>query len=458
VTGHKEQRRAGAEHGLEGGAYGFRRQSGDIRIEGSAVLRRADGDIIQNGVACDGVGQTWRRAGIGGGLRALGRRRLRRHHRVDLGLGGRRLEQGAARLGQEGQRRLPMLSQIDLQGIELRRARHFSLPSRNPGERLFRRRGQCGQAPVGDLQGHTIDMVPLPFGPTHRTGQWRLHPGSREPRRRPGFRIELRFQPAIHRDVKVRTRLPPSCPFPVRKAAGDLFGQRVGIDIADDRQDGTLRPVPFSVISRERFDGRMLQDGRFRTRHGGGALVAKLELELTEKGAKARIAAQGGFRHHHPGLVLHRLGVQVEVAGNVAADGQDLVQTLGAGQVEHIAGHGLAGGGIGVRAKTQAQPFQGLVDVAIGEILRAPEGHMLDKMGKAALIRLLIAGAYGEGQTHRHRPGRCLIPEDCVPHTIRQDTPANGRVGSDIAFGPFGRRRRNGCQYHPDQQNLTPKG
>ena len=143
----------------------------------------------------------------------------------------------------------------------------------------------------------------------------------------------------------------------------------------------------------------------------GQGLPGKEGLAQLVRIADLRPRLLAAFGQHDRTFGIQRLGSQRGRGHHARQDLQALVQPrLGrAGQVELIDGLGRCRRRIGVRAEGRAQPLPDTLGLAIGHMLRSPEGQMLDQMGEAALRRLLVQRARIDPHPHRHLPGRHAV-------------------------------------------------
>jgi hypothetical protein len=128
------------------------------------------------------------------------------------------------------------------------------------------------------------------------------------------------------------------------------------------------------------------------------------------------------------------LGIEDRGVHHVGEQAQRGVERgpVGAGEVEHVDGLGRLGRRVGIAAEAGAEPLPGLANLAVAEIPRPPEGHMLDEMGPAPFLVLLVERARVDPQAHRHLTLRHGIAPDRVAQAVGQGAERPGRIGGDV--------------------------
>ncbi len=270
--------------------------------------------------------------------------------------------------------------------------------------------------------------------------------------------METHFQSAIGWDLEdgIVSAFPHTAP--VRKPGSDLVRQPVGVDVAHDCQDRPFGTVIGAVIAQQLRCRRMSDDGAIAARHGGGMRIDNLEFHLRHAAAEGRAAPHRGLRQDDAGFGLDRGRLEADIAGNVAGDGQRLGDAggIGGGEIEPVNRHVLRRRRIGIGAIAQAQPLQAAVDFPVREIFGAPKGHVLDEMGKAALVGSFVHRSHRQAEADGDRPGRGLIPHDGVAHAVRQNTQPDSRIWGDVRARPLCGCDGAGANKRGQQQ--APKG
>jgi hypothetical protein len=116
------------------------------------------------------------------------------------------------------------------------------------------------------------------------------------------------------------------------------------------------------------------------------------------------------------------------------------------GDLEHVDGFVERRRGIDVRAEARADRFEERYQLARLEVLRAVEGHVLEKMREAALVRVFLNGARVDGQPHGDTFFRTVVVADEITQPVRQPPGAHRRVNRERAIeAKLGRNRLACC-------------
>ena len=226
----------------------------------------------------------------------------------------------------------------------------------------------------------------------------------------------------------------------------------IGIEIADD-DDGGLRRHIFALPESAQPFGRGGVQGFSRADgQAPGIVRAGIgEGDLVFEVAQREGIAVAPFRQDHAAFPFYRGLGNGQLARRFAHQHQRGVEQPGivARQVEQVGGAVEAGLGVGIGAKGQSFAFQQAHHLALGHAGRAVEGHVLDKVGKAAFAVGFVQRACGD--FHAHHAGACggAVPADDIAQAIVQSAEAPGRIGRKVAGfkGPGGScARRSACQ------------
>ena len=100
------------------------------------------------------------------------------------------------------------------------------------------------------------------------------------------------------------------------------------------------------------------------------------------------------------------------------------------------------GVGVEVGAKTQAHPFEIVLQFVLGEVARAIEGHMLDEVRQALLLIGLQDRSHVQSQAQLRALLRLGICPDDIAHAVVEDTGHHGRIDGELAISVAGICRR----------------
>jgi hypothetical protein len=220
---------------------------------------------------------------------------------------------------------------------------------------------------------------------------------------------------------------------PAAEGSADLGLHRVGIDIAGDDQGGALRPVISVVEFHEPVVAGCLDhvggpDGQPRRHDVALEQIAELVFE-----APQRRAGAGAFLgEDDAAFAVDRGRREACLADRLAQQEQGRVEAVRVGlrQVEHIDGLLEFCRGIGVGAEGEADPLEPFDELALGDMGRAVEHHMLDEMSDAALVLALVHRAGVDPQAQRSVVRRRRVAQDLVAHSVGERAGPDRRIGA----------------------------
>ena len=108
--------------------------------------------------------------------------------------------------------------------------------------------------------------------------------------------------------------------------------------------------------------------------------------------------------------------------------GVDYAFTYHRDVVEHVGGLLDAGCGIDVPSEFRTYLLEIVEHGLAGQVLRAVEAHVLEKVGQSVLVRSLLDGAYVRGEVEFRTLCRLVIVSDVVCQTVFQFSLAYSRV------------------------------
>ena len=128
-------------------------------------------------------------------------------------------------------------------------------------------------------------------------------------------------------------------------------------------------------------------------------------------------------------------GAKLDLAADLAQQEQAFVDArrLVLGQIELVDGLVEFGGGVGVGAEAQAEPLEPVDELALGDVGRAVERHMLDEVGEAALVVALLERAGVDPQPERGLVRRRGVVAQRVAHAVGQGAEAHVGIGRQVA-------------------------
>ncbi len=438
--GHGHQRPRALEDVVQGGVHLGRGQALGDALEQGQVLGRRGFDLLLVDRAHQFIGQVGRAAGGGAGHGVAQRHLLFGDLAVNLGLGEAILQRLPLHLHRRVQGRAPGLGlERDAELGQVSGAVQLAHAGGGAQERWVGRMGDAGVAPVQRRQGQVADHVaPLPHRGV-RGGVEGADPVDGDRGRGAVAHHQLAGRPARGGAAQVGRRGLGADGLPVGEAGLDLLRHGGRIDVAGDHQGGAVGSVVGAVEVLDQVHRRGLDDLHLADGHAvGGELALELEGVARLVDFIVRRIAQPLFRQHHPALGLQRLGLEQQVAADLAQQQQALANGLGVvvGQVELVDRLGHAGAGVGVGAEGQAQPLQDL-DRLVGArgVGRALEGHVLQHVGQALLVVALLQRARADAQAQRHLALGGLVVLDGVAHAVGQHAEGDGRIGRQVAVG-----------------------
>ena len=307
---------------------------------------------------------------------------------------------------------------------------HPADPERLPGGAVHLADPQA-DGRLGDAPDHVVDAA----GAGLIGGAVRRYPSHRERRQRARLGLDDHRLAAAGRRVGRRVPAGRAAGAPVGEQRLDLGLHRARIDVADHHDHRPLGSI-VGVVERPQLrrrrglDHLRPPDRRMHDRTArelGGAL--RQADRLVRSGPLARLG------QHHLALGVERVGRERDVAGDFAQETKAGIHRRGVGlaEIEAIDGFLLPGGCVGVGAEAQAEPLQRLHHLAVGDVGRAAEGHVLDEVREALLVLPLLQRAGLDDEPHGDRAGRQGVLLDRVAQAIGQRAERHLRVGLQVA-------------------------
>ena len=233
---------------------------------------------------------------------------------------------------------------------------------------------------------------------------------------------------------------------PVAEALADRLLDEIGIEIADHIERGMRRHIfarPERLESLGCGPGQRIR--RADRQPAGDPRSGQQELDLVLIALQREGVAIAHFGLDHAALTLDRAGIEGQLARRLAHQHQGDAEQfrIVARQVEHVGGPLVPGRGVGIGPEGQPVALEQLDHLAFGHIGRSVEGHVLDIVGKAALVVVLVERARIDLHPHQRRAlGRGVLA-DHIAHPVGQLAEPVTGIDRDIALleGPVGLRR-----------------
>ena len=142
------------------------------------------------------------------------------------------------------------------------------------------------------------------------------------------------------------------------------------------------------------------------------------------------------FRHHHAAFTVNRGGREIELAGGFPHQHQRGIEQrrIVARQIQLVSGALIIGRGIGVGTEGQPLTLEQFDHVAFGHMSAAVEGHVLDIVGIAALIVVLVERACANFHPDQRGALGIGIAADNITHAVRQHAEAVTRIDRHVAL------------------------
>ena len=201
------------------------------------------------------------------------------------------------------------------------------------------------------------------------------------------------------------------------------FG-RVHVEVADHDHRHQLRSVPFFVEAAQCLCGRIAHDLHVADRVPllvAGAAEQKLE-NLFVQAAAGVLVAQTLLFDHHASLQLHLICGNRRAAGPVLGHLERLADDLlvVGRELKEVDGFVEGGVGVDVRPEGHADALKVGDQLLLWKALGAVEHHVLEEVGQAKLVLVLLDRA---GVDHQHQcgpVGRLRVVPDVVGQPVVQ--------------------------------------